>query len=92
MKCILINKTNWACMPTGFDSCYYLQYMDLWYDFRVVLQWYDLLYKIYYFNLAMVMFIELCNFVFGYIILFMNYDQRNVKDHMDGHDASSHYL
>ena len=72
-------------MPIGFDSCYCLQYIDLWYDFDVVLLWYDLLYKIYYFNLAMVMFIELCNFFYGY-------DQRIVKDHMDGHDDSSDYL
>ena len=69
-------------MPRGFDSCYYLQYMDLWYD---------LLYKIYYFNLAMVMFIESCNFVYGYVIMFMNYDDRVVKDHLDGHDAYSDY-
>ena len=66
--------------------------MDLWYDFDVVLLWYDLLYEINYFNLDKVIFVELCDFVYGYVILFMNYDQRNVKDHMDGHDASSHYL
>ena len=72
-------------MPIGFDSCYYLQYMDLWYDFDVVLLWYDLLYKIYYFNLDKVMFVELYDFVYGY-------DQRRVKDHMDGHNASSDYL
>ena len=79
-----MNRTSWACMPTWFDSCYCLQYMDLWYDFYVVLLWYDLLYKIYYLNLAMVMFIELCNFVYGY-------DQRIVKDHMDGHGDSFDY-
>ena len=67
MKCILINKTNSDCMPTGFDSSYCLQYMDLWYDFDVVLQWYDLLYMMYYFNLAKVMLVELCNFVYGYV-------------------------
>ena len=67
MKCILMNRTSRACMPTGFDSCYYLQYMDLWYDFDVVLLWYDLLHMMYYFNLAMVMFAELCNFVYGYV-------------------------
>ena len=66
--------------------------MGLWYHFGVVLLWYDLLYKIYYFNLDMVMFIELCNFVYAYVILFMNYDQRIVKDHADVHDASSDYL
>ena len=47
--------------------------------------WYDLLYKTYYFNLAMVMFIDLCNFVYGC-------DQTIVKDHMDGHEDSFDYL
>ena len=79
-------------MCKWFDFCYCLQYMDLRYDFYVVLLWYDLMYKIYYFNLAMVMFIELRNFFYGYIIVFMNYDQRVIKDHMDGHDDYSHYL
>ena len=63
MKCILIDKTNQACMPTGFISYYCLQYMDLWYGFDVVLLWYDLLYNIYYFNLDKVMFVELCDLV-----------------------------
>ena len=29
--------------------------------------WYVLLYNIYYFYLAMVMFVELCNFIYGYV-------------------------
>ena len=55
----------------------------IWFD--VVLLWYDLLYKMFYFNLDKVMFVELCDFVYGY-------DQIIVKDHMDGHNASSDYL
>ena len=40
----------------------------------------------YYFNLDKLIFVELCDFVYGY-------DQRIVKDHgMDGHNASSNYL
>ena len=55
----------------------------IWFD--VVLLWYDLLYKMFYFNLDKVMFVELCDFVYGY-------DQRIVKDDMDGHNASSDFL
>ena len=49
----------------------------------------------------MVMFDELCNFAYGYVwieneqncgFFCMNYEQRFVKDHMDGHDASFVYL
>ena len=49
----------------------------------------------------MVMFDELCNFVYGYVqmengqnrgFFCMNYEQIFVKDHMDGDDASFVYL
>ena len=55
----------------------------------------------YYFNLVMVMFDGLCNFGYGYVqmenaqncgFFCMNYEQRFVKDRMDGHDASFVYL